>query len=37
LARKVPVTGVGRTSQVDGGLSTELNEPDADRVGVAGK
>jgi hypothetical protein len=35
--KKTPVTGVGRMSQVDGGLDMELKDPEAERVGVAGK
>jgi hypothetical protein len=35
--KNTPVTGVGRISQVEGGLEIELKDPEAERVGVAGK
>jgi hypothetical protein len=37
LEKNTPSTGVGTMSQTDGGLEAELNDPDAERVGVDGK
>ena len=37
FAKKTLLIGVGNTShEAEGGLSTELNDPDAERVGVEG-